>query len=227
MWHHDLSALSALSEPVRERLYTFIRAAAHPMSREEAATGAGISPKLAAFHLEKLVAVGLLEVSPRTEHRRRSRGRAPKLYSITKREFSVAIPARRYELLGEILIEALSVDDDDRSARKALDAASRAGRAAGERIRHERNLGRVGPERALGAAAEFLAEAGFEPYRSGPQTLQLRNCPFRGLARRWPELVCEINHAYLESLVRGVGSERVKALRQPPNGMCCVALQAS
>lgn len=227
MWHRDVPALSALSEPVRDRLYRFIRAGGRPVTREEAAVGVGISPKLAAFHLEKLLAAGLLEAAASSgEGRRRTAGRSPKLYSISDRDFSVTIPPRRYEFLGEILLEALD-GMDGRSANRALVAAARAGRASGQRIRAEKRLGRVGPERALGAAEEFLAEAGFEPHRSDPQTLVMKNCPFRTLAQRWPELVCEINHAYLESLVEGIGSERVAAVRRPPNGTCCVALEAS
>lgn len=229
MWHRDVPAVSALDDQTRFRLYRFIRDAGRPVSREEAAIGVGISRKLAAFHLEKLLAAGLLEVPPeRVESRSGTPGRAPKLYTTAQREFSVTIPVRRYELLGEILLEALDESADvDPSAQGAVFAASRRGRAAGERIREEKGLGRVGPERALRAAEEFLAEAGFEPDRPDPQTIVMRNCPFRTLAQRWPELVCEINHAYLDSLASGIGSDRVRAVRRPPNGACCVALQAS
>ncbi|MGH8957312.1 MAG: transcriptional regulator, partial [Acidimicrobiia bacterium] len=109
------------------------------MSREEAAIAVGISRKLAAFHLEKLLAAGLLEVPlNRVESRSRTSGRAPKLYSTATREFSVAIPVRRYELLGEILLEAMDDSADvDGSAQGAVIAAARRGRAAGEQIREE------------------------------------------------------------------------------------------
>ena len=228
MWHRDVPAVSALDDQTRFRLYRFIRDADRPVSREEAAIGVGISRKLAAFHLEKLVAAGLLEVPLKVESRSHTPGRAPKVYSTAQREFSVTIPVRRYELLGDILLEAMADSSEvDRSAQGAAIAAARRGRATGEKIREEKVLGRVGPERALSAVEEFLAEAGFEPDRPDPQTIVMRNCPFRTLAQRWPELVCEINYAYLDSLAGGIGSDRVRAVRRPPNGTCCVALQAS
>ena len=52
--------LAVLSEEMRWRLYALVRAAHRPVSREEAAASTGISRKLAAFHLDKLVSAGLL-----------------------------------------------------------------------------------------------------------------------------------------------------------------------
>jgi hypothetical protein len=55
-----LRAVAALSDQLRRQMYGFIRRAHRPVSREEAADTVGISRKLAAFHLDKLVEVGLL-----------------------------------------------------------------------------------------------------------------------------------------------------------------------
>lgn len=55
-----LVAVAALSDELRRRMYGFIRRVGRPVSREEAAKSVGISRKLAAFHLDKLVEVGLL-----------------------------------------------------------------------------------------------------------------------------------------------------------------------
>src|SRR5205814_6965297 len=51
----SLTTLAVLTEEMRWRLYSFVRAAHRPVSREEAAASTGISRKLAAFHLDKLV----------------------------------------------------------------------------------------------------------------------------------------------------------------------------
>ena len=59
--HADIGAISTLHDPVRARLYAAVRQAGEPVTREDAAAQAGISRKLAAFHLEKLVDAGLLE----------------------------------------------------------------------------------------------------------------------------------------------------------------------
>jgi len=56
----SLATLAVLSEEMRWRLYALVRAAHRPVSREEAAASTGISRKLAAFHLDKLVSAGLL-----------------------------------------------------------------------------------------------------------------------------------------------------------------------
>jgi predicted ArsR family transcriptional regulator len=229
MLDRDLEAVAALEDHVRGALYRIIQEAGRPVTREEAAAAAGVSRKLAAFHLEKLLSLGLLEAKYAHPAGRRGRpGRTPKVYVIADREFSVSIPPRRYDVLGEVLLDALEqTNDDGRAARETVAAASRRGKVAGDLIRQEKRLGRVGPERALAAAAEFLAEAGFEPERRDGRTVMLRNCPFRALAQKWPDLVCVMNLAYLDALVQGIGSDQVRATLSRPPGMCCVELRAS
>src|SRR5205809_883694 len=55
-----VAAIAALDDDVRRALYEHVRAAGAPVTRQEAATGVGISRKLAAFHLDKLVELGVL-----------------------------------------------------------------------------------------------------------------------------------------------------------------------
>src|SRR5436305_12683449 len=57
-----LDALGALAEPTRRRLYEFVAQSGRRVGRDEAAQGAGIGRSLAAYHLDKLVEHGLLEV---------------------------------------------------------------------------------------------------------------------------------------------------------------------
>ena len=45
--------LAALDDPVRRTLYRFARQQGRPVTREETAAEAGISRKLAAFHLDR------------------------------------------------------------------------------------------------------------------------------------------------------------------------------
>jgi predicted ArsR family transcriptional regulator len=52
--------IALLADKGRRDLYEFVRRAAGPITRDEAAKHASISPRLAAFHLEKLVLGGLL-----------------------------------------------------------------------------------------------------------------------------------------------------------------------
>src|SRR5215210_1063206 len=104
-----LAAVAALGDPLRRRLYRFVGAQDHAVSRDEVAEGAGVSRSAAAFHLDRLVAEGLLE----TEFRRLSgrqgpgAGRPAKLYRRAAREIAVSLPARRYELAAGLLAAAV------------------------------------------------------------------------------------------------------------------------
>jgi predicted ArsR family transcriptional regulator len=59
----DLASLSSLDDPVRRRLYDVVTPQPAPVSRDEAASAAGIGRALAVYHLDKLVESGLLTAS--------------------------------------------------------------------------------------------------------------------------------------------------------------------
>src|SRR5947199_9842736 len=63
----------ALADPVRRGLYRWVVAQAEPVSRDQAAEGAGVPRHTAKFHLDRLAADGLLE----TEFRRLTGRRGP------------------------------------------------------------------------------------------------------------------------------------------------------
>ena len=106
----DLVAVALLAEPVRQRLYSYLRERHEPVGREDAARNAGIAVKLAAFHLDRMADAGLLEV----EYRRLSgrvgpgAGRPAKLYSVSPRAISIVIPQTRYALAASMMATALS-----------------------------------------------------------------------------------------------------------------------
>jgi predicted ArsR family transcriptional regulator len=221
-----IRAVATLDEQWRRRLYDFARSVRRPVSREEAADAVGISRKLAAFHLDKLVDAGLLEFrflsrsSPRV-------GRRPKVYELASADVAITLPARRYELLGEILVDALLAETAHRSAgAAALDAARRRGRGIGTDARERLRSGRLGTERALTVAEETVAQHGYEPERKKRSCVRLRNCPFHPMAQRAPDLVCGLNHALLAGLVEGLRTPAIEAVLAPAAGECCVELRA-
>src|SRR2546427_12939786 len=55
-----IAAFASLADPTRRRLYLFAVGRPDGVGRDEAAAGAGISRALAAFHLDRLIADGLL-----------------------------------------------------------------------------------------------------------------------------------------------------------------------
>ena len=224
-----VTAVGALGDELRRGMYAFIRRARRPVSRDEAAESVGISRKLAAFHLDKLVAVGLLRTRYDAPGRVRAVGRAPKLYEPVPDAIQVSIPQRRHELLAEILTDAVLTETGSQPAReKAFDAADRRGTALGEAERTRLRPGRLGTERALTLATETLEQFGFEPERAAPALLLLRNCPFHPLAAKAPDLVCGINHRFLGGYLRGLGATAsATAVLKPHEAMCCVRLCAA
>jgi predicted ArsR family transcriptional regulator len=218
--------LAALSEPLRRELYRFARAAASPITRDDAARHAAISRKLAAFHLDRLVEAGLLQsgtASPAPGERRR-RGRARKTYAPSPAVIDISIPVRHYDVLGELLVDAVE------SARRRDDP-----RRAAMRVAHERGLqlGREARSKsrrrgvALRAAFGVLERCGYEPVAVGTDRVVLRSCPFASLAQRAPDLVCGMNHALLDGVLEGVGARGSEAVLAPAPGRCCVELRAT
>lgn len=221
-----VAAVAALDDDLRAALHAFVRDAHRPVTREEAAEAAGISRKLAAFHLDKLVAAGLLEADVAVAGERRV-GRAPWVYTPSRHEVSVSVPAREHGMLAEILVAAVTGERaDERASDAALRVAEDRGRAMGEEEHQRLRPGRVGPERALTIACGLLEQHGFEPVRDG-DAVRLRNCPFHPLSTSEPQLVCGLNHALLRGLLDGlhVGSA-VEAVLEPHPDACCVQLHA-
>jgi predicted ArsR family transcriptional regulator len=215
------ATLAVLGEKMRWRLYALIRAAHRPVSREEAATSVGISRKLAAFHLDKLVSAGLLRARYDVPVRGRRVGRMPKTYEPSGAEVAISIPARRHDALAGILIAAIRAGI---SGENPLAAATRIARLKGAEYgasqRERLRLGRIGAERALTLLAEILDELGYEPQRVSPTELRLHNCPFHPLSACAPDVVCAANQAGLCGLLEGLDAPTVKMI--PERGTCCV-----
>jgi predicted ArsR family transcriptional regulator len=209
-----VSALSALADATRRRVYEHVSSQTGGVSREEAAAATGIARTLAAYHLDRLAAEGLLTV---TYERRSGRtgpgaGRPAKLYARAEREVAVSVPPRDYHLAARLLAEAAAADTDGQMRRALSQAAEDLGREVA---------------REAGPAAELrplLRERGYEPYTDG-DTVRLRNCPFHAVAQRHPEVVCEMNLALLRGVV--AGRPGLSATLEPGPGRCCVALRTA
>jgi len=217
-----IGAVAALDDPVRRRLYAVVRSRAHPVTREEAAAEAGISRKLAAFHLDKLVEVGLLEPGSRAASGRV--GRAPKTYAPAPRPVQVSIPPRTHVDLAEVLVDAT------RGQRRGESPAAAGFRVAAEKGEQLGRLvdaprGRLGAERGIAVTMTVLGERGYEPYLVTKTCVRMRNCPFHPLAERAPDLVCGINQAFLAGLLSGLGADRLEAVLAPSPGECCVEVR--
>jgi predicted ArsR family transcriptional regulator len=220
-----IDSVSVLSEDSRRRMFAFVRRAGRAVTRDEAAASVGISRKLAAFHLDKLVDAGLLRAHYATPGGIRKVGRRPKVYEPTDAQITLSIPERRHELLADLLLEAVLTEGAGESAAQAaVRSAERRGRRLGEAARQETRPGRLGPERGLTACAHLLERYGYEPVREAPTRLWLRNCPFHPLAAKAPDLVCGMNRAFLGGCLDGLQVSGVRAVLAPAPGACCVRL---
>lgn len=219
----QVAAVAALAEPTRRRLYEYVVRRPHPVSRDDVAGALGVPRPTAAFHLDRLVADGLLDVhyERRTGRTGPGAGRPAKLYRRSDASVTVSLPERRYDLAGELLASAL--DESERSGQPPRAVLERRARLRGRELGEEaRAAGVDGRDAVVGA----LEEQGFEP-RSVDAGIALANCPFHALASRHTELVCGMNLHLLEGLLEGVPSARLTARLRPEQGMCCVLLEAA
>lgn len=205
-------------------MYVYIRRTRRPVSRDEAAASVGISRKLAAFHLDKLVEAGVLRAHYEAVGGVRKVGRNPKVYEPSDVDIQVSIPQRHHDILAEILISAVLADGDAEAA--ALQVAKTRGEREGAALRERtRRPGRLGAERALTMAATILERHGFEPDRTAPNRIRLRNCPFHPLATKAPALVCGINQSFCSGILTGLAATRLEAALSPQPNECCVELR--
>lgn len=225
-WEDELDAVGVLIDPVRRSMYSFVRAAARPVTREDVAEATGSSVKLAAFHLDKLIEEGWLRSRSDSSERPARGGRPPKQYEPTERQVSLSLPGRRYDVMARILLDAVH-GDEGQLAQRVRQAGYERGRALAEASRTGGGRRRKGAERTLAAVAGLLAELGFEPRRTRADEVTTANCPFRALAEAAPDTVCDAAQALAEGLVAGSGGSGVEAGQDRAGGGCCVVLRRS
>ena len=205
------TAVTALSDVSRRALYDYVRRQDHPVSREEAGEAVTMSRGLAAFHLDKLVDVGLLRARyENPPDQPRGPGRAPKVYEALDDGVTITIPERRYQLIAEILADAVANDPTD------------AGEAA-QRLAEDRGR-ELGTAMRRTGVLDVLTGLGFEPTQAGRRSVTLRNCPFHPLASRQTALVCGLNHAFLGGLLDGMRLTTMRAQLTPRPDTCCVEI---
>ncbi len=223
-----VSIVAVLADDVRRRLYFHVRAATAPVTRDGAAAAVGISRKLAAFHLEKLVDEGLVRVMLDQPRARLARpGRSPKLYGTSDAEISLNIPARQYDLMAKILLAAVRVGGD--SSEAVVTAATERGREIGRGVRGILRPGKLGLERALRLTMQALTETGYEPEVVTTTTnteILLRNCPFYRLLDEDKLLVCSLNCTLVGGIVAGLETDLFEAELIPRERHCCVTLRS-
>ncbi len=212
---HALDAAGSLADPVRRACYRFVAGSAHPVGKDEAAEHCGIGRSLAAYHLDRLVADGLLHVTyaRRSGKQGPGAGRPAKLYERADVEVRVQLPPRDDALLARLLAAAIEADE----SRRTIAALARVARAEGERA------GRALASNDAHAVADMLAQRGYAPCVDD-DGIVMRNCPFHHLVDDHRELVCNLNLALLDAAVRAADAPLEAELAPTPDH-CCVVLR--
>src|SRR3954452_967161 len=211
----DAAGIGALADDTRRALYQYVAAQPDPVGRDQVAAAVGLARHNVSFHLDRRATEGLLEVEYRrlTGRAARGAGRPSKLYRRADREFTVSLPPRRYDLVGDILASAVDRAALGAPLEQALEACA-----------HEEGstLGREsGTDGTLDALAAVLEAQGYEPTLF-EDTVELANCPFDALARKHTQLVCNLNRSYVQGVADGLGCTGVAARLEPEPGHCCV-----
>lgn len=209
-----VAAVTALDDPTRRSLLNYVARHGEPVSRDEVAHEFAMPRSTAAFHLDRLVEQGLLDVEFRRLSGRTGpgSGRPAKLYRRAPGEISVSVPERHYDLAAKLLVTAV-----DRAARgegtviEALaDAAHQAGTQLGD---------------GAGSLDDVLESSGFEPYQQDDGTIAMANCPFHRLVADHPDTVCTMNLNLLRGAACACGADPDRLQLDPAPGRCCVTVR--
>jgi predicted ArsR family transcriptional regulator len=222
-WEAQVSAVAALDDPTRRRLYDYVVRQPEPVSRDAVVTALELPRTTAAFHLDRLVDEGLLEAVYQrlTGRTGPGAGRPAKLYRRSDQHVAVLLPQRRYDLAGRLLSSALEhAERSGDSPRAVLDQhAYQLGRELGDTARSE-----AGDRDTRETVLWMLETYGYEPRIEGDD-VTLANCPFHILAQDYTDLVCGMNLRLLNGLLDGLAPTGLTAHLDPAPPHCCVRLK--
>jgi predicted ArsR family transcriptional regulator len=202
----DLAA--SLGDATRRGIYISVREASEPVTVNEIADLFGIHANVARHHLDRLVGDGYLQVTHKRRGDRRGpgAGRPAKHYEQTAKEVSVQFPARRYDLLAELLVRVV----ERLAPEEAGAVAEEVGMEYGRELAAEIGLpADAGFETAVQAVARAMLGVGFDAEaNTDDRVILTRSCPFGATAADHPEVVCRLD----QGIVRGL----LDAARQDP-----------
>jgi predicted ArsR family transcriptional regulator len=221
-----ITSIALLDDPTRRRLYAYVAGERDAVGRDDASAAIGISRELAAFHLDRLAAGGLLV----TEYRRRSgrsgpgAGRPAKLYRRHPAAVAVSLPPRDYARAADLLatgLERLAGPTPDAAVMDvARQAGARRGSEARDQVGHPTSIA----ER-VASLVELLRRAGYEPtIDPADGSIRLGNCPYEALVASHRPLICQMNLAWAEG-VAAAAEAGLRPVLSPTPGSCCVVLE--
>lgn len=201
---HELTVV--LADDTRYRIYRSIAERPHAVvTVADIARQFGLHPNVARMHLGKLERAGLLTTGLR---KAKGGGRPARLYSLSDRVATFAVPPRRYELLSALALTALAHKG---SADEVLDVCRDAGRSEGRRfLADDKAAAGAGKQSVVENVRRVAEQQGLLPevaWTDGQLEVHLRNCVFREVSAAHPDLVCSMHRAYFEGIVEVVAGE--------------------
>lgn len=172
-------------KPRRQAVLDVLQTSDNPLGISELAERLGVHPNTVRFHLDALVAQGLVD---RSLEEPSGRGR-PRTVHTPHRGMDRG-GRRQYQLLARILLGQLSTSPD---AGAAAEAAGR--KWGGYLIEHVPPSHRPGAAEATQRLSAMMSDLGFAPEPDGEaaERIRLRHCPFLELAEEQSSTLCPLH----------------------------------
>jgi predicted ArsR family transcriptional regulator len=179
--------LQAVGDPDLREALRFARSQDRPVTADELAADRGLHRNVARSRLERLAGAGLLEAGYERRNGRSGpgAGRPAKTYAVVPALASLEFPARRYESLLGLLVDAL---EPAVRAERLHEAGVRFGRGLADsaRLRPAESL-RAGFERMCAAVRRLGYQASVERVDADGAVIATPMCPLRPLVRERPD----------------------------------------
>ena len=197
----DLAA--TLGDATRRGIYVTVRESTEPVTASQISEMFDIHANVARHHLDRLVSDEYLQVTRKRPSGRTGpgAGRPAKHYEPTRKNVSVQFPARRYDLLAELLLRVIERIAPDNAAEVADEIGREYGRELAAEIGFPEDSGY---DTAAIAVASALMGVGFEvEARPDDHELVTRFCPFGESAKNHPAIVCQLDQGLVTGLLEG------------------------
>jgi predicted ArsR family transcriptional regulator len=185
----------ALADGSRVALLRLLREAHEPLSTAELAKRTSLHPTTVRSHLEVLVDAELVAAE---RELRSSPGRPRILYEAVRQP---PVEESGYRLLAEILASELAATAEDPSGRAVAAGAA----WGGYLVARPEPFAAVTAQSGRAEVVGLLERLGFDPQVDGDE-VRLRRCPFIGVARDHPDVVCAVHLGLMRGAITALGA---------------------
>lgn len=196
-----LKVTSALADATRYSIYEYILKEHKNLTVQDIAARFGIHPNVARLHLTKLEDVSLIGSCLQKTGKG---GRPGKIYKPAEKAIQLAFPHRDYQLLSDILLEAIGLFGED-GVKMAEAAAQKAGRRSVEEKIKGAPPSALSKEERIQLLGSLTARTGHalkaEETENGLMVqFAVYNCPFKELLEEKAAATCRIHKAFLQGV---------------------------